>query len=275
VTERERGTPEMEARTRAIEHRIEIAASPDAVWRALTEADQLASWFPVDARVTPGAGGSIWVSWAGAATYETRIRIWEPSKRLQLVEKDVDIPAGQPVAVAQDFYIEGKGGTTVLRFVHSGFSPDAQWDEMFEMMQSGWRYFFFHLKHYLEHHAPTRRRMVFARVPVPRASSADDWQSVLRGLGIDPDAAEGDAYTLTLGDERLSGTIVQRKRPYHFAGTLPDVNDGLLFIEFEPGQKKWHLGFWLSTYDVEDARVQELQAKVDAAIPAVAGSAGT
>ena len=68
-----------------------------------------------------------------------------------------------------------------------GFT-DAQWDEMFEMMQSGWRYFFFNLKHYLEHHAGTRRRMVFARVPVPRASSPDDWEAVLRGLGIEGEA---------------------------------------------------------------------------------------
>jgi uncharacterized protein YndB with AHSA1/START domain len=273
VTERDAGTPRTEPRTRAIEQRIEIAASPDAVWQALTEADQLASWFPVDARVTPGAGGSIWVSWAGASSYESRISIWEPSKHLQLVDMDADLSAGRPVAVAQDFYIEGKGGSTVLRFVHSGFSPDAQWDEMFEMMQSGWRYFFFNLKHYLEHHAGTRRRMVFARVPVPRASSPDDWETVLRGLGIDPDASEGDAFTLALDEERLSGTIVQRKPPYHFAGTLPGVNEGLLFIEFEPGQKKWHLGFWLSTYDVDDARAQELQASVDAAVPAVVGVA--
>jgi uncharacterized protein YndB with AHSA1/START domain len=268
-------TERTEPQTRAIEHRVEIAATPDAVWRALTEADQLASWFPLDARVTPGVGGSIWVSWAGAATYESRISVWEPSRRLQLVENIPDPGVAQPVSVAQDFYIEGKGGTTVLRFVHSGFSPDAQWDEMFEMMDSGWRYFMFNLKHYVEHHAPTRRRMVFVRAPVPRASSPDDWTRVLGGLGIDPDASEGAAFTVTLGDERLSGTIVQWNPPHHFAGTLPDVNEGLLFIEFEPGQKKWHLGFWLSTYDVDESRVQELQAKVDAAVPAVLGIAAS
>lgn len=259
--------------TRSIDQTVEIAATPDAVWRALTEADQLASWFPVDARVTPGAGGSIWVSWAGAATYETRISVWEPSKHLQLVEMDADLSAGQPVAIAQDFHIQGRGGTTVLRFVHSGFSKDAQWDDMFEMLESGWRYFLFNLKHYLEHHAGTVRRMVYARVPVPRASSDEDWITVLRGLGIDPDAAEGDAFTLSFGDERLFGTIVQRRAPFHFAGTLPDLNESLIFIEFEPGQETWHLGFWLSTYELDDARVERLQAQVTEAVPAVLGVA--
>ena len=50
-----------------------VHASLDAVWRALTEADELRRWFPVDARVSPGVGGSIWLSWGDGAEGEAPI----------------------------------------------------------------------------------------------------------------------------------------------------------------------------------------------------------
>jgi len=43
---------------------LDLDASPDDVWRALTDARELVRWFPLDARVTPGAGGSMVWSWA-------------------------------------------------------------------------------------------------------------------------------------------------------------------------------------------------------------------
>jgi len=49
--------------TRAFQMSLEIDASPEDVWRALTEAGELVRWFPVEARVTPGAGGTMAWSW--------------------------------------------------------------------------------------------------------------------------------------------------------------------------------------------------------------------
>jgi uncharacterized protein YndB with AHSA1/START domain len=56
------------------------------VWRALTEAEELTRHFPLEARVTPGVGGSIWISWGGAWNGELRIEIWDPPSRLRLTE---------------------------------------------------------------------------------------------------------------------------------------------------------------------------------------------
>ena len=39
---------------RSIETQIEINAPVEAVWKALTDAAELANWFPVKARVKPG-----------------------------------------------------------------------------------------------------------------------------------------------------------------------------------------------------------------------------
>jgi hypothetical protein len=44
-------------RKRRLEKQTEAAASPADVWQALTK------WFPLEARVTPGERGKIFVSW--------------------------------------------------------------------------------------------------------------------------------------------------------------------------------------------------------------------
>jgi uncharacterized protein YndB with AHSA1/START domain len=50
-------------RTRQIEKKIQINVPVEAVWKALTDAQELMRWFPLDAKVEPGKGGSIWISW--------------------------------------------------------------------------------------------------------------------------------------------------------------------------------------------------------------------
>lgn len=259
----------MEPTTRAIDIRIEIEATPEAVWRALTEAEQLESWFPLNARVTPGANGSIWVSWGGASSYEERIAVWEPSRHLRLVDPNADEQNTGPIPIAQDYFIEGSGGSTVLRFVHSGFSTDAQWDDMFHTMNSGWRYFFFNLKYYLEHHAGTHRAMVWTRRPITNRTHAQAWRDILPAFHIEPDAPEGSAYTFGLGDERFSGTVIHRTQDVHFGGTIRGLNDAILLIELEPGREKWHAGIWLSTYSLPPARVAELQSELDSLMDGV------
>jgi uncharacterized protein YndB with AHSA1/START domain len=253
-----------EPETRSIEVTTEIAAPADVVWRALTEAEQLENWFPLNAQVEPGVGGSIRVSWGGASAYGSRITTWEPGRHLQLTDQEADPQAGLPLPIVQDYYLEGKGGTTVLRFVHSGFSPDAQWDEMFDTMSSGWAYFFYNLRHYLERHRGVPRAMVWRRQPVSGMPRAEAWPALLDALDAGGAAGTGDTVLLPLAGERLEGEIVQWKPPVHLAARIPDLNDALLFVEFESSAEKWHAGFWLSMYGVEAGRVEALQRSLDA-----------
>ena len=52
---------------------IEIAAPVDEVWKALTDPQELTKWFPLEARITPGVGGSLFLSWGPAWEGETQI----------------------------------------------------------------------------------------------------------------------------------------------------------------------------------------------------------
>ena len=64
--------------SRKFESEIEIAASAQTVWAALTEADGIRGWFAPEARVTPGVHGSVWASWGPGMEGESRIECWEP-----------------------------------------------------------------------------------------------------------------------------------------------------------------------------------------------------
>lgn len=67
---------------------LEIAAPREAVWRALTEPDELTRWFPLQAEVSPGVGGRMGWSWNGEYTWVSAIDRWDPSLRLRLVQQD-------------------------------------------------------------------------------------------------------------------------------------------------------------------------------------------
>jgi uncharacterized protein YndB with AHSA1/START domain len=46
-----------------LEFEIEVAAPVEAVSKALTDAAELSRWFPLEAEVKPGVGGTIRLSW--------------------------------------------------------------------------------------------------------------------------------------------------------------------------------------------------------------------
>ncbi len=55
-------------RSRSNETQLEIAAPVEALWKALADPAELVRWFPLEAQVTPGPGGSIRCSATREAT---------------------------------------------------------------------------------------------------------------------------------------------------------------------------------------------------------------
>jgi uncharacterized protein YndB with AHSA1/START domain len=47
---------------RTIVKEIEVDASVEVVWKALTDGTELARWFPLEATVEPGVGGKVRLS---------------------------------------------------------------------------------------------------------------------------------------------------------------------------------------------------------------------
>ncbi|HUH11809.1 MAG TPA: SRPBCC domain-containing protein [Longimicrobiales bacterium] len=261
--------------TRAIDLAVEIAASPEDVWRCLTDARELERWFPLHARVEPGVGGSIWISWGEGLAAADPITVWDPPRHLRTGGAGAGAGA---ISLAVDYLIEGRaGGTTRLRLVHSGFGTGDEWDARYAATDAGWSYFLLNLRHYLERHAGTPRRMVWARVrahgPRPAAMTRLTGREGL-GLagteepdasgGLDPALLPGDRFAATgLPVGRIEGSVLHHRPGVTFAGTLEELNDGLVFLEMEPGGDPWHAGIWISTYGVAEDVVERLQRALD------------
>ncbi len=179
---------------RRIETQFEIEAPVEDVWRALTDAEWLTNWFPPEARVTPGVGGSIWHSWGGEMEFEASIGNWEENKHLKLIHIEATPPdeveearkqgTFVPFQIALDYYLQGKGGSTTLRLVNSGFSDDAVWDTQYDGTVRGWQLELRGLKHYLERHRGVKRHVVKAVHSLEGVTLQDAWDTLLSAEGL-------------------------------------------------------------------------------------------
>lgn len=202
-------------RTRSAEGSVEIDAPPERVWRALTEARELERWFPLEARVEPGEGGSIFLSWKNEYAGASEILAWEPPTLLRTTWGGTEEGAAQ----VTEYRLEARGGRTFLRVVTSGFPADPTWDEWVEGTRLGWLYELSSLKHYLERHDGKDRRVVYLR----------------RRVQLDPERvwerlfAEG-----ALGERPLGGRVLDVEAPRQYAAVVDDPPDGLLRVSTEP-----------------------------------------
>jgi uncharacterized protein YndB with AHSA1/START domain len=243
---------EKDART--IEVFMEIDAPTDVVWRALTDAKELVRWFPLQAEVEPRAGGRYWMSWGGAYEGESRIEIFEPERHLRTSMPAMTQKDGRPAELAVDYYLEGQGGRTVLRLVHSGFGRGAAWDDEYDGIQTGWTFELRSLRHYLERHRGHDRHAIFVVGPEADLPRPEIWRRVLAEVvGMDePGAlAEGERYSLSLaGGAVFAGEVLDCQPPRQFAGTVDGLGDGIFRVEVFAARA--HL--WLAVWD-GDAKV--------------------
>ena len=258
------------SRTRSHEHELNIDASPETVWKAITSTEELVNWFPLQADVKPGAGGNLTYIWPPDMTGICRIEEWEPPRHLRTSWMEPASPEGstgterRPLAV--DWFIEGKGGRTVLRLVHSGFGPDAKWDEDFEGTRRGWTFELGSLKHYLERHAGQKRRVFRVRRPV-KTGASQVWERFTGPDGIIREGkldslGVGDNYRIVLaGGDEVKGVVRMNMPPDEFAGTVENHNNGLMRFGFENcgGRPEAHI--WLSTWGVPAAEVDALETR--------------
>ena len=228
---------------------VSIDADADTVWRAVSEGEEVKRWFCTDARVTPGAGGSVWMSFGEGMDWEVPIEIWEPGKHL----RTVDPP---PSKLAVDYFIESKAGETVLRIVHSGFAADA-WDDEMDNLNAGWRTFAWNLKHYLERHPGEPRTFVSFRHPAVSLPRAEVFPRMLRALGVEL-VGEGERFSGPL----FEGVARVAKPPINFSGQLANHGEGFLMIEVEPGREKCRPAVWVSLYGDAGREGPELQSRL-------------
>lgn len=240
--------------SRSIDLSIEIDADAETVWRALAEGEQLARWFPLDARVTPGVGGAIWFSWGEGADWEAPIEVWEPNRHLRTVDA--------PTRIAVDYYIETRDGKTILRLVHSGFAADT-WEGELDSLENGWSSFLATLKLYLERHRDEPRTMAFFRHPPLEIPREEAFDRMIAAFGIR--AADGGALRVGgryISDAGFEGEVSVVGRPINFSGIAENLDDAFLMLEIEGGRKRCRPCLWISLYGAAQAEAPALQQRI-------------
>jgi uncharacterized protein YndB with AHSA1/START domain len=241
--------------SKKMEKEIRIDAPTDVVWKALTDAEDLTKWFPLDARVTPGKGGQIWMSWGPGMEGDSRIEIWEPGRHLKKVKApDPTGAASAGPAFAVDFYLEGDGGSTILRLVQSGFGEGDEWEDEYDSIDTGWGLYLKNLRHYLERHrgAPCDHRWEFLPpLPMTREQAWGRLEAALRLPGTG-------AFTAELAGVRIEGRIEVVASPSTIAFVLSNYDDSLLRIVLGQMRGKCFASFDLFGFGVGRDRADEL-----------------
>jgi len=246
---------------RVIDLTIDIDATLDEVWQALTTGEGIARWFAPHAAVMPGEGGSVSVGWDPNEMWAQPITVWEPPRRMQTAS-EMPSADGRMVRLAVDYHLEAQGGRVRVRLVHSGFDDSGSWDDYIDGLDAGWTYFLFNLKHALERHRGVARHQLSARFRTTARAGEDHPAFGAKGLRVQPAVGglrPGDACRLSLGGVEVDATVAVRHAARTIAFVVPAWNDALLFVEREGMKEAHQLGVWLSLYGVAETTAAPLR----------------
>lgn len=276
---------------RLFEVALNLDATTEQVWKTISEGREIARWFAPEARVTPGAGGEIWLSWGPSCQGAAKVDIWEPGKRLRWFEKrDQSVMSadgeakGEPVVIYVEYILEsrndGQPGCT-LRLVHSGFGRGASWDDEIDSIANGWKFELRSLRHYLSRHLGASRTCVYRAATSTLSQpeclglmlSAGGFGLMLAGGSIaakpaeisgegsqsPPPLVEGTRFTArTSYGKELHGRVLTHNPRRAFSAVIDELNDGILRLEVERMGGQSTPTFWLSVWE-KDGRSDDAQ----------------
>src|SRR5918996_1231821 len=160
-------------------HEFEVDASPEEVWDAIATGPGVDAWFMGVNEIEPREGGTTRMMFRGSSE-EATVTAWEPPTRFAS-----RTPEGEDGSLhAFEYLVEGRGqGSTVVRWVHSGFLGD-NWEKEYEGLSEGDPMYFDKLRVYLTYFRGRRAIPVnvFGGPVVPDRDEA--WATFHRGLGL-------------------------------------------------------------------------------------------
>lgn len=261
---------------RSYEKTFEVMAPVEAVWKAITESEELTRWFCKEATCEPGVGGQQQIDWGGGAKGTAVFTIWEPGTHLrtepirpELGQPTLSDPA-EPYAI--DWYLEHEGGVTRVRMVASGFGEGPEWDHEYDGTYYGWDLFHKTMKHYLEHHRgqPAGNVVIYAVLAIPPAEA---WARLMSPDGL---VQEGSSDDLAIGapfrfvtsqGDVLAGVVRNYVAGKTFAAMVESLNKAILIIEMTSIPDRGHfLYLSLVTWGLATEEVDALRNRFQAIV---------
>lgn len=118
---------------RSVEKDLFIKASPERVFKALTEKAELERWFVQTAEVDLRVGGAIRLEWAPGMFETGTIVVLEPPHRLSYTWE-----ALEPSPTTITFELAAENDGTRFRLIHSGIGEGEDWDNYYTSVDGGW-----------------------------------------------------------------------------------------------------------------------------------------
>ncbi len=130
--------------THQIQHQVGIKASPDAVYKALTEPKQLARWWTSDTRGKSEVGNHL-EFWFGNFCQKFEVTALKPRELVHWkgTQEGMDQWAGTEIS----FRLKPEGHQTFVRFTHSNWADDT---DFLAHCSTKWAVFLLSLKDLLE-----------------------------------------------------------------------------------------------------------------------------
>jgi uncharacterized protein YndB with AHSA1/START domain len=252
--------------TRQFQTELELAASPEAVWAALSEAREIARWFAPRVEVVPEVGGRMVWAWGDEVAWPLEIETWEQPRHLRArYASQVDDGHGGKVPIWVDFHVEGAGGKTKLRLVHSGFGPDARFDQEYDGISRGWPIELCSLRQYVERHQGHERGVAWS-VARPTGTPEAAWRALCGALGDLDAAEEGQRLALRFGpDAALEGGVL-KSGCREIAVHARSLGDGFLRIGVETCMGELQVWLWLALWGRPRLETERFQQAFDALV---------
>jgi uncharacterized protein YndB with AHSA1/START domain len=200
-----------------------VNASRAVIWRACTEQNRIRQWQADEVRGQVAPGETLSLHWPTLGVeLELRVREMERERRVRFESG----PTGLTLELA-----DGKVALT-----HTGLGGG---DEL-EGITSSWRLSLAQLAHYCERH-PERTRSVTWLTDVAHTShqtayvfftdgiALESWLGKGTGIG-----AVGESYSLDLGDELMTGTVLANTPERDIALSWSEDGDSMLFLRTLP-----------------------------------------
>ncbi len=258
---------------RSYEKTFEVTAPVEAVWKAITEGEELTRWFCKEATCEAGVGGRREIDWGGGAKATNVVTVWEPGVHLRTESVRPDLsgsPTSEPYAI--DWYLQHEGGVTRIRMVASGFGEGPEWDQEYDGTYHGWDLFHSTMKHYLENHPgqPAGNVVIFAVLAIPLAEA---WARLMSPDGL---VQEGSSDDLSVGapfrfvtsqGDVLAGIVRNYVPGKTLAAMVESLNKSILNLEMSsiPGHGQF-LYLSLVTWGLPKAEVDALTNRFQAII---------
>jgi uncharacterized protein YndB with AHSA1/START domain len=149
----------MSVDTNTIEQAVTVEAPADVVFGALTDAEQLARWFPTKVESDARTGGKFVYSWEFANAEQNGSQQGEYLEVVANQRVSYTWQAGE-VPTTVDVTLKEAAGATEVRLVHSGFGTGGGGAQLREMHDGPWSFYMANRKSYLEQGADHRSEAI-------------------------------------------------------------------------------------------------------------------